>query len=405
MVDALGAMAAKKQALLAVPRRKLQTLGRGRPRGAALLTLFAGRSGWSATSRSSGRWVWHPVRALVPGVVERVLVKEGARVARGCPRHAPRHQPGKRSGGHRSRRGAAERQAALAASRGDAAEERLHRIRGDALRQELALLDEEVRLTTLRAPVAGMVLHPAAGRARRRFAGGGRSLSDPGAHRYAGAGVRRGPARLLRVRPGQQVRLRVDALPQRTFTGRVTSVGQLPVDSGQAVSTTRYARPSPIREGLLRPEMAAHARVLTDPASARDPGPPGPGPLGAACLVETLGMRRLAFLSCCSRPAADRPAAAPPRGDRPRAVPHRTPSRWSRPIPSRSICRSRFPPSSTSSTTPRSMPARPAIIEAITVDLGSRVAAGQLLARLESTDQRIALAQAERAVRPTPSRR
>ena len=35
------------------------------------------------------------------------------------------------------------------------------------------------------------------------------------------------------------------------------------------------------------------------------------------------------------------------------------------------------------------------IVEAILVDLGSKVAAGQTLARLESTDQRIALAQAE----------
>ena len=36
----------------------------------------------------------------------------------------------------------------------------------------------------------------------------------------------------------------------------------------------------------------------------------------------------------------------------------------------------------------------PGIVESILVDLGSRVAAGQLLARLESTDQSIALAQA-----------
>jgi len=37
----------------------------------------------------------------------------------------------------------------------------------------------------------------------------------------------------------------------------------------------------------------------------------------------------------------------------------------------------------------------PGIVEAVLVDLGSRVAAGQPLARLESTDQRIALEQAE----------
>src|SRR5688500_18288554 len=37
----------------------------------------------------------------------------------------------------------------------------------------------------------------------------------------------------------------------------------------------------------------------------------------------------------------------------------------------------------------------PGVVQSILVDLGSRVSAGQPLARLESTDQRIALAQAE----------
>jgi hypothetical protein len=59
----------------------------------------------------------------------------------------------------------------------------------------------------------------------------------------------------------------VDALPQRTFSGRVSSVGQLPADTGRLV---RY----PVRasvgneDGFLKPQMAAHARVLTEPASA-----------------------------------------------------------------------------------------------------------------------------------------
>ena len=54
---------------------------------------------------------------------------------------------------------------------------------------------------------------------------------------------------------------------RNTFSGTVSSVGQLPADSGPLV---RY----PVRasvangEGLLKPQMAAHARVLTEPASA-----------------------------------------------------------------------------------------------------------------------------------------
>jgi multidrug resistance efflux pump len=161
----------------------------------------------------------------------------------------------------------AERQAAQAASRGDAAEERLQRIRAEALRQELGLLDEEIARTTIRAPVAGVVL-------------------TPHLHERVGASLEEGDLLLTlgrtdslelefgvhqrdvsRVRPGQEVRLRVDALPQHTFAGKVISVGQLPVDSG---TTVRY----PVRasvanlEGVLKPHMAAYARVLTEPASA-----------------------------------------------------------------------------------------------------------------------------------------
>jgi multidrug efflux pump subunit AcrA (membrane-fusion protein) len=70
-----------------------------------------------------------------------------------------------------------------------------------------------------------------------------------------------------RVRPGQQVRLRVDAVPQRTFVGSVRSVAPLPADTAAEV---RY----PVRavvanpDGALKPSMAAYVRVLTDPASA-----------------------------------------------------------------------------------------------------------------------------------------
>ena len=64
--------------------------------------------------------------------------------------------------------------------------------------------------------------------------------------------------------------MRVDALPQHTFVGRVNSIGQLPADSGS--SSIRY----PVRasvanpNGLLKPQMAAYARVLTGPASAAE---------------------------------------------------------------------------------------------------------------------------------------
>ena len=268
MVDALGALAARKRALLSVPRRKLQLYG-----GIALAVVAA-----SLLIRWPLRVVGNeaafrpmalaPVRALVPGVVERILVKEGDPVARGTPLASLRSTTlASDRAATAAAIAAAERQAEIAASRGDAAEERLHRIRGQALRQELGLLDEEVGLTTMRAPISGTVLTP---HLQERV---GASLEEGDLLLTLGRidslelefGVDQRD--VSRVRPGQEVRLRVDALPQRTFAGRVVSVGQLPSDSGPRV---RY----PVRasvtngDGLLKPQMAAHARVHTAPASA-----------------------------------------------------------------------------------------------------------------------------------------
>jgi multidrug efflux pump subunit AcrA (membrane-fusion protein) len=59
----------------------------------------------------------------------------------------------------------------------------------------------------------------------------------------------------------------VDAVPQRTFSGRVVSIGRLPAaDSEHVRFPVRALVPNP--DGILRPGMAAHARVLTAPASA-----------------------------------------------------------------------------------------------------------------------------------------
>jgi membrane fusion protein, multidrug efflux system len=217
-----------------------------------------------------------PVRTLVDGVVERVLVQEGSRVARGDALATLRATA---LASDREATAAdaatADRLASLAASRGDAAEERLHRIRAEGLRRELALLDEEVKLTTIRAPSAGTVLTP------RLAERAGTSLAEGDLFLLLGRtdtlelefGVEQ--QEITRVRVGQEVRLRVDALPQRTFSGRVTSIAPLPRTAESGVEyPVRAAIANP--EGLLRPDMAAHARVLTDPASAatrifRDP--------------------------------------------------------------------------------------------------------------------------------------
>ncbi len=268
MVDALGAIAARKQALLAVPRRRLHIYGAGvlALLAAALLIRWPFRvSGSEPVFRPMAL---APVRALVPGVVQRILVKEGTLVSQGATLATLR------STSLTSDRAAlaaaiaaAERQAGMAASRGDAADERLHRIRAEALRQELGIVDEQVAFTTVRAPTAGVVLTPRLQESVGASVEEGDLLLTLGRTDTLELEFGVDQRDVSRVLPGQEVRLRVDALPQRTFAGLVTSVGQLPFDSDE---TVRY----PVRasvanpDGILKPQMAAYARVLTAPVSA-----------------------------------------------------------------------------------------------------------------------------------------
>jgi GAF domain-containing protein/multidrug resistance efflux pump len=268
MVDALGALAAKRQALRAMPRRRLGIYAAIAALSLIALVLIRWPLRVAGNGAAFRPAAYAPVRALVPGVVQRIPVTEGSVVARGAP------VAYLRSSTLRAEREAttadaasADRLAALAASRGDASEERLHRIRADALRRDVALLDEEVELTTLRAPVSGTVLTPHVEQQVGRSLEEGDLLLAIG--RTDSLELDFGVAQrdVGRVRPGQEVRLRVDAMPQRTFTGRVRSVAPVPADSADDI---RY----PVRalvgnpDGALKPSMGAYVRVLTDPASA-----------------------------------------------------------------------------------------------------------------------------------------
>jgi GAF domain-containing protein len=268
MVDAFGALAAKKRALLAVPRRKVQIYAAVAAAVLALLFLARWPLRVSGTDPVFRPMTLSPVRALVPGVVERMLVGEGATVKQGMPLASLRAN---RLTSERAEVAAAasmaDRSASLAASRGSPAEEQLHRMRAEALRRELALLDEEVGLTTIRAPVSGVVLTPHLSERVGASLDEGDLLLTLGRTDSLELEFGVNQRDIIRVQIGQDVHLRVDALPQRTFVGRVVSIGQLPVDSGPAVLyPVRATVANP--DGFLKSQMAAYARVLTEPASA-----------------------------------------------------------------------------------------------------------------------------------------
>jgi GAF domain-containing protein len=207
------------------------------------------------------------VRAAVPGIIEQVSADEGVTVAAGAPLFRLRDLDMQSARAELAAElTVAERAAARSASQGDAASERIHRVRAAALTRELALRDEDLTRAVVRAPVAGVVLTPRTAEQVGASVDPGDLLVRLGRTDTLELEMGVNQRDLPRVRVGDEVRLRVQALPQRTFRGRVLSVAPVPMDTGDAVLyAVRAEVANP--DGVLRPGMQAYARVLTAPAS------------------------------------------------------------------------------------------------------------------------------------------
>jgi multidrug efflux pump subunit AcrA (membrane-fusion protein) len=142
----------------------------------------------------------------------------------------------------------------------------LQRLRADVLRRDVSLLEEQINSAVVRSPVSGVVLTPRPEERVGTRADAGDLLAIVGRTDSLELEFGVEQREITRVRVGEEVRLRVDALPQRTFSGRVVSIGALPSNDSTRVTF-------PVRAmvansgGLLRPGMSAYARVLTAPSS------------------------------------------------------------------------------------------------------------------------------------------
>lgn len=276
LADTIGALSARKEAFLGMPKRRRIMYAASAALVVGALTLIRWPMRISGADPVFRPLVRADVRPTVAGVIDRVFVREGTIVDRGAPvAHL-------RDDGLRAERdaaaasvAAAERAAAIAASRGDAADERLQRLRGDVLRREADLLDEQIRSSVIRSPVRGAVLtaRPEERVGSRVDAGDLFTVVGRTDSLELEFGVDQRD--VTRVHQGDEVRLRVAALPQHTFSGRVVSIASLSTGASTDVSfPVRAVVANP--DGLLRPGMAAYARVLTEPASViwrlgRDP--------------------------------------------------------------------------------------------------------------------------------------
>jgi GAF domain-containing protein len=267
MADTIGALAGRKRAFLALPRRRKQLYLTAAIILLAAVTLIRWPLRVTAHDAAIRASPLATVRSLVPGVIERVLVQEGEAVAQGAPLALVRNTTLEATRASRlAEKLTADRSAALAGSRGDAAEERQQRSRVASLRSEIALLDRDLEALTIRAPTAGLVLTPRTEEKTGARVEAGQTVFTIGRMDTVTVEFTVDQRDLSAVKAGQEVRLRLDALPDRTYDGRVVVLGELPSDSNGQV---RF----PVRamivnsDGMLRTGMVAHARVLTQPMS------------------------------------------------------------------------------------------------------------------------------------------
>ncbi|PYP81487.1 MAG: hypothetical protein DMD35_01900 [Gemmatimonadetes bacterium] len=268
LASAIGAISARKAAWLDLPAQRRRAYLGASIVALAVLTLVRWPMRVAGVEPVFRPLVRADVRSTLPGLIDRVFVREGMLVDRGAPvahlrddeRRAEREASLAAVAG-------AERAAAVAASRGDAAEERLQRLRVDVLRRDADLLDEQIRSSLVRAPVRGVILTARPEERVGSHADAGDLVAVVGRTDSLELEFGVDERDITRVRVGDEVRLRIAALPQHTFTGHVTSIGATSASATGPVSfPVRAAFANP--DGLLRPGMAAYARVLTEPASA-----------------------------------------------------------------------------------------------------------------------------------------
>lgn len=272
LAEALGAISAKRAAFFSIPRRRRATAAVAALVVLALTTLIR----WPLRVEA-----WQPVfrptafamaRPLVSGTVDRVLVNEGAVVEAGAPLLQLRDMEAR---AERSRADAdvrvAQREAQLALSAGNGASLRIGDVRTSAARAELSVRDQALQALTVRAPVSGVVLTPRPELLLDAKLQAGDAALSIGRTDTLELEFSVEQLEIERVHVNDAVRIRVDALPQSTFEGRVTWIGVMPTNA--LASDTAAAVRFPVRAvvpngvGVLKPGMAANARVLTAPAS------------------------------------------------------------------------------------------------------------------------------------------
>jgi GAF domain-containing protein len=261
----LEPLAQRRRALMALPRTTL--LRYGAAVAVVLLVLFAVRLplriGAAEAVVEAG--VQRPARAGVDGTLASVLVREGDIVASGQLVAVLRNDALQlRLAAAEGELRLAERDALAADATGNALAAASAGLQAGQLRSAIALLRDEAAHMEVRAPASGAVLTPRLEEQQGGYVPAGEAVLWVGTVDSAEIRLLVAQHDVGEIRIGDRVRARVPARPELRFDGHVTAVApRAELIGGVPHYTVRAAFANP--DGVLRPGMAAKARVHTRP--------------------------------------------------------------------------------------------------------------------------------------------
>ncbi len=262
MVSALTPLAARRRAWQRMaPAQRTRIVA-----ATALAALLLAAVPWPAAVGGDGQVLPAtevPVRAATPGLVRDVLVRSGDRVAAG--QSLARLEPvamGARLAGLRAEADRALYAGATAGDQRDAYGRRMAELDREGALARLSAAEGDDRRATLVAPVDGSVLTTGLEELEGAWLEAGDVFCQVSALDTLRVEVGVSETDVARVRPGQVVRLKVLAFPDRQFRGQVTEVAWQgePTEAGRPAVfkvVGRIANPG----SLLRSGMTGRARV------------------------------------------------------------------------------------------------------------------------------------------------
>ena len=267
LIGALEPLAAKKRAFLAMPKAKRALASAA----VALILLFLlffplnlkiGGSGYVLPTHSV------PVTLGVDGVIERVNYREGDVVPAGAVIATLRSDEHRLNLDQaRAEHDIIAREILRVQAGTGAAAAQIERVKLDQADRQIALLEEKLEQTQVRAPIGGVIVTPQLEQKRGRFIRRGEvfcETADTDAV-VVEAAVPEDDIGLIEA--GQEVWLKANGFPERTFVGRVARISpQATVEQGTRVFVVHAEISNP--DQLLRTGMVGRVKILTGSRSA-----------------------------------------------------------------------------------------------------------------------------------------